>query len=299
MIYWSKNLVFHLLFYGHHCKFFHNQGFSSIYFPNTSMVHTRGNWASNLVWILIHKKCVINVFGKEFWHLFCFCLAFLSFESWEEVECLSLVRIKLQVPFWDEVESLSLVRIELQVPLTNLSSSCVPNPSKIEIWGVGWPNAIKTNGFFDSFKDCSSSSSFTKITETLAFRMWMWMGVGGAFNSSLRTCYAKTLRIWRLLFFFSRGCKDELTQTTQLLMVITSFSYEFICVGVKTLFGSLGGQSPMFPWDGLVNPFNGWLEGLGFVILTTRRVSPWKSFNTNSSSSENEDWPYFLLVTGT
>ena len=45
--------------------------------------------------------------------------------------------------------------------------------------------------------------------------------------------------------------------------------------------------STIGPWDGLVNPFNGWLEGLRFVILATGRVRPCKSFNTDSSSPEN------------
>ena len=57
--------------------------------------------------------------------------------------------------------------------------------------------------------------------------------------------------------------------------------------------------STIGPWDGLMNPFNGWLEILSFVILAIGRVSCCKSSNTDSPSSENGDWPYFLLVTGT
>ena len=57
--------------------------------------------------------------------------------------------------------------------------------------------------------------------------------------------------------------------------------------------------STIGPWDGLVNPFNGWFEILGFVILAIGRVSPCRSSNVDSPSPENGDWPSFLLVNGT
>ena len=57
--------------------------------------------------------------------------------------------------------------------------------------------------------------------------------------------------------------------------------------------------STISPWDGLVNPFNGWLEILDFVILEIRRVNSYRSSNTDSSSPEKGDWPSILLMTGT
>ena len=47
--------------------------------------------------------------------------------------------------------------------------------------------------------------------------------------------------------------------------------------------------STIGPWDGLVNPFNGWLEIPDFVILAIERVNPCKSSNTDSSSPEKGD----------
>ena len=57
--------------------------------------------------------------------------------------------------------------------------------------------------------------------------------------------------------------------------------------------------STIGPWDGLMNPFNGWLKILDFVILATGRVNPYRSSKTDYPSPKKGDWPSFLLVTGT
>ena len=144
------NIISDFLVCGHHCMPFYNQGFSSIHFLNGSTFHMRWNGASKI-------NVSLAPLGRKFVLPFCFCFAFKSFESQEGIEWLSFVRTEPWVPTWEGVEWLSLVKIEPWVPTTKLSS-CVPNLSKTEICEVGRPMRSKTDDFFDSFEDCSSSS---------------------------------------------------------------------------------------------------------------------------------------------
>ena len=85
-------------------------------------------------------------------------------------------------------------------------------------------------------------------------------------------------------------------------MVITSLAMSLYALGSKPSLVHLVGKvlcSTIDPWDGFVNPFNGWLKILDFVILATGRVSPCKFSNIDSPSPKKGDWPSFLLVTET
>ena len=130
-------------------------------------------------WISFESWSTMSVLSRslegKFDILLCSCLTFTSFESWEKVEWLSLVRTKPQLT------------------ATKLLSSCVPNLSKTEIWEVGWPMRSKTDGFLNSLEDFSSSSTFTVITKTLVFWIGLWTWVGGV-------CPIPTLEPYPLAF---------------------------------------------------------------------------------------------------